>query len=798
MADYKIEIEADVARAIKSIDDLRDQVEELTEEFRESDRGIGSFAESMISINGVINLAQQGFALAKSAISQFGAVLQEAGEVEGISRGFENLQKSVGAFGSETITALRENTRGLVSDFQLMEAANNAVLLGVDDGSGKFAEMAEAAVKLGQAAGRTATEAINDLTVGIGRGSKQILDNLGVVVDANKAYQKFADANGLLADKLTDSQKKAAFQAEAFEQITNKASKLPEIVESGATEFTRFNTVLDNARAELVSVISENEDLQAGIANLTRALRDIDIAEIANLIALLGGHLFDLTADLVEVTGKVIEFGRSLKDFVIDPYTKIKRLLAGDDPIQNAASSAAEATNAVGAAGLGGAMFELASSARLATEASAEQRAEMARVAAQADKTKKKIKEYYSENVLGPGNYEGQLEFDKIQFDQSLEKQLGEAFNEVIVGALDLALNGGDSGDYGSLFGGAGGQALGTYFGGPIGGQIGQQIGSKLGSEIFSSISDAFGGNKDEQANARESFESFIREALDANNLQLVIDGQLQELDFTISGGRKAFSGEDGGLFSTAFEGLEDSAVAAFTGVGNAFNELLNTGEDIGAQLGAIFADNLGGDLNNLQLLLQSSGVSAEQMGDSLREAFLEGNLSAIETLDGLRAVEDIMKKGIPGATGAIDKAFDNLVKGAGTGRQAADAVVDVFAEAKEVGIDSLGALEQRLIDLGTPAQQVEQFMEAIAETGIRSIDEGLNQSLDQTIQILADLESQNFEFLGGLDEGIARVDKVINRLDEIPNEITKRVNFDVRVTGDQIPAGIIDTPGLG
>lgn len=811
-----IEITANAAKAIKELRRTGEEFDKLGDKAEESgDKTESSFAKVVNIMGGPVKAAAIAAGAAVAGLAVATLKLADRGELVGsVAEGFERLGGQ-----AATIDDAAKRTLGLVNSFELMELANKGLVAGLPDINKNFGDIAEAGARLANTLGKDTKATIEQLTQAIATGRQQQLQQLGVMVDARAEVAKYAAANKIAVADVDELTKKQILQKAALEEVRNVNKTVADVTLSVSNANIVFKNKLRDSIDQVAIAINSNETLQKAIQIVGEAL-----LKLVNFIGSAVIKSLDfLDREVKKVTtgfAVAAKVAQQIKDGEFYGLSLATQEVAID--MKAAAVEAAKLAKAQAAAG---------ESARASMKYEEDFSASLDKTGESAKKAAKEIEIYQSQVALGPGGDPSQASFID-DFFAGFGPELGGALKGVgesfIGSAFDALLSGGSFDqsltELGGGIGGALGEAAGIPFAGQLGASIGQSLGLigestestgkaigdlfgkafalptgglslALGDSLGDAIAHAFGGNTNAEANARDGFIDFMNNAIDGANLQFLIDDKLQELDFNISGGRKAFN--DGGLFATAFEGLEDSAVAAFTGVGNAFNQLLDTGEDIGAQLGAIFADNLGGDLNNLQLLLQSSGVSAEQMGDSLREAFLEGNLTAIETLDGLRAVEDIMKKGIPGATGAIDKAFDNLVKGAGTGRQAADAVVDVFAEAKEIGIDSLGALEQRLIDLGTPAQQVEQFMEAIAETGIRSIDEGLNQSLDQTIQIFADLESQNFEFLGGIDDGIAKVEKVISKLDDIPNEITKRVNFDVRVTGDDIPAGIVDTPGL-
>ena len=90
-------------------------------------------------------------------------------EMKKIEAGFRSLARGSDDF----LRTLKEVTNGTVSSFELMASANKALLLGIEQN--KLPELFRAAVVVGRAAGRSATEAIEDISTGIGRQSKLIL-----------------------------------------------------------------------------------------------------------------------------------------------------------------------------------------------------------------------------------------------------------------------------------------------------------------------------------------------------------------------------------------------------------------------------------------------------------------------------------------------------------------------------------------------------------------------------------------------------------------------------------------------
>jgi len=119
---------------------------------------------------------------------------------------------------------LRTVTKETISDFDLMKNANKALLLGLDQSA--LPKLFENAAIVGRAAGRTVNEAIEDITLGIGRQSRLILDNLGIIIKAEDVYKNYADSVGKTVSQLTEAEKRMAFTTEAMAALQESANKL--------------------------------------------------------------------------------------------------------------------------------------------------------------------------------------------------------------------------------------------------------------------------------------------------------------------------------------------------------------------------------------------------------------------------------------------------------------------------------------------------------------------------------------------------------------------------------------------
>jgi len=195
-------------------------------ELRSDTRG---FRRGMSSAQQILNVGL-GVAIQQTAtrlVQELGAavdfVVERSGRLNAVETGFQNLASAAGFAGDTFLQELRPATRGLISDFELMEKTNTAVTLGIVQSEKQWGQLVGAAQTLGRAVGRTAAQSVDDLTIALGRQSPRILDNLGIQLSLNDAYTQYARRLGTTVDELTDVEKRTAFVTIATERIVEAA-----------------------------------------------------------------------------------------------------------------------------------------------------------------------------------------------------------------------------------------------------------------------------------------------------------------------------------------------------------------------------------------------------------------------------------------------------------------------------------------------------------------------------------------------------------------------------------------------
>lgn len=217
---------------------------------------------------------------------QLATFAQQSAKLEGMEKAFNTLSGG-GALASNAVNKLTDATDGTVSKMDLFKQANNAMILGVTKNSDEMAQMFDIAQRLGEALGRDTASSIESLITGIGRQSRLMLDNIGIIVDTKKAYKDYANELNKSVDELTDAEKKQAFFNATMESATLKASKLNKEEENASKAFQRLSADLDNASARLGEHFTPLA-IEASKA-LSGLVKSIDTESINNMGILLTG-----------------------------------------------------------------------------------------------------------------------------------------------------------------------------------------------------------------------------------------------------------------------------------------------------------------------------------------------------------------------------------------------------------------------------------------------------------------------------------------------------------------------------
>jgi chromosome segregation ATPase len=168
-----------------------------------------------------------------------------------------------------------------------------------------MADLFGMAKKLGDALGRDTASSVESLVTGIGRQSRMMLDNLGIIVDTEKAYEDYAREINKTSSTLTDAEKKQAFMNATLTAARQKIKDLPEGISENNEAFQQFNASMSNLNE---SVGKAFLPLMTGLANAATALANAMSPDRVKAYAFIIG---------VALVGALIAYEKQLKKVII-------------------------------------------------------------------------------------------------------------------------------------------------------------------------------------------------------------------------------------------------------------------------------------------------------------------------------------------------------------------------------------------------------------------------------------------------------------------------------------------------
>lgn len=827
----EIIVRVDGSGAITVLNKLGEEVDKVEAATEKTGQGFSNFQANLISLQSGLSLAKDAFSVLAGAASTGIEAIERGAQVGDVAESFDKLSTSAGAVSDVFLNDLAEATGNTISNFDLQKKAIESLRAGTRPD--EFLKLTEAARVLAEQTGGDTKQSMEQLTQAFETGRVKSLGNALGVIDLEKAEKQLAAQLGTTRDALTAEGKVVAARQALLEAATKRTKEFGEITNDAADNLAVFKTAFTNAYDDFAIAIAENEALNKVLGTLAEIVKDIDFKPLIDGIAKVSKAALDTVRDLKiflnqlsaiqKVTkGDIVkslfgDFVSGFGDFLGGTSRVSKALKEYGDNLSNTGKTSAllgiitgSLTKGIGSLAdvlpdikapaegaadaikrIGKESDELASKSKKAAEKAAKEFQKMY------DEIEKISYEVVDEVEKALKGIYGVLDGKEIIDTKEFEKALAGA----LVGALASVFKGDFKGAGKGLADFAGDQigkeiadAIGDSLG-EFGGPLGELAGDLIGNAIFDGIEHAFSG-RDASGKIRDELDRFFADVFANNPVLAVIDGQLRKItDLDFFRNTDLF---ENGAFDQLLESLPGKAQAAFNGVGLALGELLGATTDVAGQLGAILAENLSGDLNALQLLVQSTGKSFEEMEDAIVKSFLNGELSALQAQTALNGIKQIAEKGIPGALGAVDKAFDNLLKAGSKGGAAlVDALKDIGAEAQELGVRDFTQLAQIIQEkTGASAADIQNLFDELKEVGIDSIEELTNATANQLLPVLSSLEAEGF-----LKETVNQTQSLIEQVNSLPDKIEKRINFivDTKYTGstkDAADKGVFNSAG--
>lgn len=209
-------------------------------------------------------------------IAALGIVLKQAFDVGEQLAGIERLQEAGSEIASQlggdfdTIVAkLKTASRGMVSEIDIITSANRAMMLGLGADSDQLANLMEVAAFRARAMGISTTQAFNDIVRGIGRMSPLVLDNLGIVIDAEARYSAWADEMGVSTSEIDAATKKQILLNGVLEEGNAMLEKAGGLTRDSAGNYEALKAALSDYGNEVKrNALPANSDFVGSLAEL--------------------------------------------------------------------------------------------------------------------------------------------------------------------------------------------------------------------------------------------------------------------------------------------------------------------------------------------------------------------------------------------------------------------------------------------------------------------------------------------------------------------------------------------------
>lgn len=232
-------------------------LDNLKTELKKADTEIGKLKESMEKTSKTTGGMLANFNLLKAAVVGFvsGALVRgtieiakSGAELDSLSQSFQRLSGEMGLSSNEILSTLQEMSAGTIANRDLVVSANRAMVLGVAKDIDEFSTLMQVARIRAADMGITTTQAFDNIVTGIGRGSPLILDNLGIIVKQQEAYEKYAASLGKTAEQLTANEQREALKFAVMDDARRQIENVGEVTLSYAERMQQASAWAQNLR----------------------------------------------------------------------------------------------------------------------------------------------------------------------------------------------------------------------------------------------------------------------------------------------------------------------------------------------------------------------------------------------------------------------------------------------------------------------------------------------------------------------------------------------------------------------
>ncbi|HCW05862.1 MAG TPA: hypothetical protein DGG95_00660, partial [Cytophagales bacterium] len=214
MADDKVkfELDLDATKAKESIEGFKASLESVAKT-----DSIDGIYKSFMSLGAPIAAA----ALAVYAFKKAFDLTIEGEQIKKVQEQFNALAEDAGVNGEKISSGIEKATKGTVDMTDALKSANKAIIQ-LGPSANKIPELFDLARRSGKVFGGETTDNFETLSSAIANGNTRMLKHLGIIVDAEKALQKYATTNNVTVSSLSQFGRQQAILNAVLEQGKQK------------------------------------------------------------------------------------------------------------------------------------------------------------------------------------------------------------------------------------------------------------------------------------------------------------------------------------------------------------------------------------------------------------------------------------------------------------------------------------------------------------------------------------------------------------------------------------------------
>lgn len=222
------------------------------------EQGSDSLGRFAALINGPMLLALGGLVTTGFALKKALDFTLLAERNEQISNSFNAIAQSAGLAGDSLREGLIAASRGLADDDDILRAANKSIIE-LGSNADRIPEIMEVARKSTALFGGDLVQNFENLSQALASGNTKALKNIGLVIDAESAQQKYAASIGVTVSQLTDAGKKQAITNAALEQAQDRFKDVDETSTKATQGLQRFKVSTVEFVDGFASAISQSK-----------------------------------------------------------------------------------------------------------------------------------------------------------------------------------------------------------------------------------------------------------------------------------------------------------------------------------------------------------------------------------------------------------------------------------------------------------------------------------------------------------------------------------------------------------